>query len=181
PDLLDRVGLAVLTIALVGWILSADDFLDGGLLLPAGLISAIRLARWRGWSIWRDALISALHLGYAWLSFGLALLGISRMSSSVPEVAALHALGGGAVGTMILAVMSRATLAYSGGPQQAGPAIVGAIGLLQIAALLRVTAAFLPDARMLLLGASGAAWTLAFAAFTFSLGPRLFKARQRNR
>ena len=181
PDLLDRVGLGILVIALAGWALNVADFLDGILLLAAGIISAIRLARWRGWSIWRDALILALHLGYAWLSVGLALLGISRMSPSVPEVAALHALGGGAVGTMILAVMSRATLAYSGGPQQAGPAIVGAIGLLQLAALLRVAAAFLPDAPMLLVGTSGAAWTLAFVAFTLGLGPRLLRVRQRNR
>lgn len=181
PDLLDAVGLGILTIALIGWAFDIVDALDGVLLLVAGIISAIRLARWRGWIIWRDALVSALHLGYAWLSIGLMLLGLSQMSSSIPEVAALHALGSGAAGTMILAVMARATIAYSGGPQRSGPAIVGACALLQIAALLRLAAAFLPDTKILLVGASGGAWAMAFATFTLSLGSRLFKVRQKSR
>lgn len=181
PDLLDAVGLGILTIALIGWALDIVDALDGILLLMAGIISAIRLVRWRGWSIWRDALVSALHLGYAWLSTGLVLLGLSQVSSSIPEVAALHALGSGAAGTMILAVMARATLAYSGGPQQAGPAIIGACALLQIAALLRLAANFLPDANVHLVGMSGAVWTMAFVAFAFSLGPRLLHGGGRNR
>jgi uncharacterized protein involved in response to NO len=180
PDLLDRVGMAIVTIALIGWVLDLVDALEGVLLLAAAVVSAMRLARWRGSSIWRDALVSAMHLGYAWLSFGLMLLGISQVSSSIPEVAALHALGGGAAGTMILAVMARAILAYTGGQQTAGAPIVGACALVQVAALLRVAAGFLPDAQVILVGASGTAWMMAFLVFTLGLGSRLFKIRQRN-
>ena len=181
PDLLDRIGMGIVTIALIGWVADAADALEGVLLLAAGTMSAIRLARWRGWSIRRAALVSAMHLGYAWLSFGLLLLGISQTSSSIPEVAALHALGGGAAGTMILAIMARAILAYAGGGQTAGTPIVGACALVQVSALLRVAAAFLPDAHIILVGASGAAWIAAFGAFALSLGSRLLTASQRNR
>jgi uncharacterized protein involved in response to NO len=121
-----------------------------------------------------------MHLAYAWLSAALALLGISRISSAVPEIAALHALGGGAIGTMIAAVMTRATLAYSGGSQQVGAMISAALASLQVAAILRVAAALRPDAQMLLLGTSGAAWIMAFIAFSLCLGPRLCEIRRKS-
>jgi uncharacterized protein involved in response to NO len=146
----------------------------------AGIAGAMRLARWHGWSIRHDALILAMHLGYAWLSAGLALLGLSHMTSAVPPIAALHALGGGAIGTMIVAVMTRAILAYGGGRQQAGPAICGALALLQAAALLRVAAAFAPQSGMPLLAASGAAWTMSFVTLSVSVGRRLLEPRRRK-
>lgn len=178
---LDRIGIVVVIVALAGWVAGAAEEIAGPLLLAAGIVSAMRLARWHGWSIRHDALILAMHLGYAWLSAGLALLGLSRISSAVPEIAALHALGSGAIGTMIAAVMTRAILAYSGGPQHAGPMICGALALLQAAALLRVAAAFLPHAGIPLLGTSGAAWTMAFVMLSLSIGRRLLAPRRRNR
>lgn len=178
---LDRIGMVAAIVALAGWVAGAAGAVVGPLLLAAGIAGAMRLARWHGWSIRRDALILAMHLGYAWLCAGLALLGLSRISPAVPEIAALHALGGGAIATMIAAVMTRATLAYGGGPQQAGLAIGSALILLQVAALLRVTAAFLPDAGILLLGASGAAWAMAFAALSLVVGRRLIEPRRRDR
>lgn len=178
---LDSIGMVVAIVALAGWVAGADDAIAAPLLLAAGIAGAMRLARWRGWSIRHDALILAMHLGYAWLCAGLALLGLSRISPAVPQIAALHALGSGAIATMIAAVMTRATLAYAGGPQQAGLAIGSALGLLQVAALLRVTAAFLPSAGIPLLGASGAAWAIGFAGLSLVVGQRLIEPRKRNR
>jgi uncharacterized protein involved in response to NO len=44
----------------------------------------------------------------------------------VPSVAGLHALTAGAIGTMTLAVMTRATLGHTGRPLTADRATVGA-------------------------------------------------------
>lgn len=176
---LDTVGMAIVVVALTGWVIDVSGALEGVLLVAAGAISAMRLARWHDRSIWRDALIAALNLGYAWLSFGLVLLGLSQASSSIPEMAALHALGAGAAGTMILAVMTRAILAYTSNRQTVGAPIVAPFALAHLAVALRVAAAVLPDAQLILVGASGAAWIIAFGMFTLILGPRLFRVKNR--
>ncbi len=54
-----------------------------------------------------------LHLGYAWLVLGLAAASGAWLGLW-PKAVALHALGAGAVATMILAVMSRAALGHTG-------------------------------------------------------------------
>jgi uncharacterized protein involved in response to NO len=176
-NLLDKLALRLVPIALASWVLDVVDGFQGTLLLAAGIISAMRLARWRGLAIWRDALIFVLHLGYGWLSLGLMLLGLSQISAAIPAMAALHALGSGAVGTMTLAVMIRAVLAHTGRSQVAGKSTVILYGLLQAAALLRVATAFLPDAHTLLIGMSGAAWSVTFATFALVHGRCLIRPR----
>ena len=70
---------------------------------------AARLSRWRGLSTLREPLLFVLHAGYAWLALGLILLGLGAASGAAP-----HALTVGAIGTMTLAVMTRATLGHTG-------------------------------------------------------------------
>jgi hypothetical protein len=53
------------------------------------------------------AAASVLHIGYGWLAFGLLLL--DGLYPILPQTAAWHALTVGAVGTMTLAVMTRAS------------------------------------------------------------------------
>lgn len=78
---------------------------------------------------------------------------------------------------MILAVMVRGILAHTGRSQVASKTTVTLYALLQTAALLRVAAAFLPDAHALLIGASGAAWTVSFVIFALTYGHRLTEPR----
>jgi uncharacterized protein involved in response to NO len=179
-DLLDKLALGLVPLALSCWVLDVASALPGILLLTAGIASCARLARWQGLAIWRDALIFALHLGYAWLLLGLILLGLSRISPAFPEIAALHALGAGAIGTMIPGVMARATLAYTGRSQVAGRATVALYVMLQGAALLRVAAAFLPEAHAPLVSAGGIAWIVAFSMFALLYGPFLLQPRVRR-
>lgn len=178
--LLDQAILGLVPVALVTWVAGVTGWIAGALLVVAGLASAARLARWRGIATWRDPLISALHLGYVWLALGLVLLGFSQLWPAVPEVAALHALGAGAAGTMILAVMIRATLAHTGRGQVAGVGTVLLYALAHSAALLRVAAACLPEADVALLSASGGAWIAAYSLFALLYGPCLLQARPRR-
>jgi hypothetical protein len=90
--------------------------LTGVIALIAAVLNAIRLTGWRGERILRSPILWILHLDYLWLIVGLALKGAAALSDAVPENAALHALTVGAIGTMLLAVMSRAAL----GPHRAG-------------------------------------------------------------
>jgi uncharacterized protein involved in response to NO len=172
----DRLTLGLVPAALAAWVVGVEQPASAALLLAAGLACGLRLARWRGIAIWRDPLISALHLGHAWLALGLILLGLSGVLAAVPPVAAMHALGAGAVGTMILAVMIRSTLAHTGRAQLGGTWTVAISLLGHVAALLRVAAAFLPGAYSALLPASGAAWIMAFSLFAVIYGPCLLRS-----
>jgi hypothetical protein len=55
-----------------------------------------------------------LHIRYTSVITGAILLGMSILTPRVPESAAIHALGIGAAGTMILVVMTRATKRHTG-------------------------------------------------------------------
>jgi uncharacterized protein involved in response to NO len=112
--LLDRLALGTLHAGMIAWTFLPDWQPIGGLLLIAAALNAVRLARWSGIATIREPLLLILHVGYLWLVTGVALLGSSLLTDAIPTAAAVHALTAGAMGTMILAVMTRATLGHTG-------------------------------------------------------------------
>ena len=54
-----------------------------------------------------------LHIGCGWLVIGVGLLGLTTLGVDVPLGAAIHTRTAGAVGKMILAVMTRTTLGHT--------------------------------------------------------------------
>ncbi len=77
------------------------------------------------------------------------------------------------MGTMTLAVMTRATLGHSGQSLRAGPGTAMIYGLVSAAALLRIFAPFAPNDATTLLGLSGLCWIGAFGLFVVLYGPLL--------
>jgi uncharacterized protein involved in response to NO len=86
----------------------------------------------------------------------------------VPASAAIHALTVGAIGTMILAVMTRATRGHSGRDLSADRVTSAIFALVTLAAISRVAAAFAPDWIMALLGLSAGLWITAFGLFVLA-------------
>jgi len=167
----DMAALAASAVALVAWIAAPAHLLSGGLLLIAGLLQTVRLARWAGDRTAADRLVLVLHVGYAFVPLGFLLIGASIWSDGVPVSAGIHAWTSGAVGLMTLAVMTRATLGHTGQPLRAGILTQAIYGLVLAAALLRIAAAFTGEA--MLLHAAGVAWILGFAGFVLAYGPLL--------
>lgn len=130
--------LGLTAIALVGWLIWPTATAVGWLLLAAGLSHLWRMSRWQGWWTYRDPLVIVLHLAYLWMPIGLGLLGLHLAFDMVSRSAAIHALGAGAMGLLILAVMSRASLGHTGRTLQAGPGLTLAYALVFIGALVRV-------------------------------------------
>jgi uncharacterized protein involved in response to NO len=176
-DAVDRVALALTGLALAAWAAAPDAALAPMAELAAGFAIAIRLARWRGRSTWREPLVLVLHVGYSWLALGFILLALSRFIPSLPPTAALHALTAGAIGTMTLAVMTRASLGHTGRALTAGPGTVAIYGLVNLSALLRLAAPFGASEYLLLLSLAGAAWVAAFGLFMLIYGPALTQPR----
>ena len=179
PDLpppsgvLDRTALGALIAGMIGWTFLPDWQPIGVLLLIAAALNAARLAGWRGIATHPEPLLLILHVGHLWLVTGIALLGVSLLTDAVPVAAAVHALTAGAMGTMILAVATRATLGHTGRTLHADAATTTIYGLVSAAAALRVLAAWPIDMQTDLIAVSGLAWIGAFGMFLVTYGPIL--------
>lgn len=175
-----RFDIAVLFLVLISvsfWVANPNSTSTGAALIIVGLLSTARLARWRGLRTRSEPLLWILHLGYAWVAIGLSLLGFSiLLPTVVPYSVGLHALSAGAIGTMTLAVMTRATRGHTGRSLTADPRTVAIYALITLAAVLRVAAPFFPDVYVVLLMSSGASWIGAFSLFVACYGPMLLTA-----
>lgn len=173
----DGAILIVTVVVLLTWTIAPDVELLGAGFLVCGALHAVRLARWHGWLTWREPLVAVLHAGYAWLPLGFALMGLTYISVEVPVAAAYHALTAGAMGTMIAAVMTRASLGHTGRPLVAGAGTTAIFGLIITGALLRVVSAFTEIGYGTVLGLSGAAWAGGYLLFVLLYGPMMFRSR----
>ena len=180
PNRFDLATIGLTAAALLAWVALPERSEVGLLLLAAGLLQALRLARWSGLRALADPLVVILHVGYFWVPVGLVLLGATILGAAVPRSAAIHALTAGAMATMILAVMTRATLGHTGRDLRASPATVLLYVLVTLGALLRVTAPLGFIDYRLGLEVSGLAWGGAFLVFLFAYGPMLWAPRADN-
>ena len=160
----DSATLSVSALALAGWVVFGSDAVSGGALILAAVAHAVRLARWQGGATRAEPLLWILHLGYGWLPIGLFLLGCTAWIPSL-GTSALHALTAGAMGTMILAVMTRATLGHTNRELTADWGTLAIYVLVMLATGARIVAPFLGTDYMLALGIAGVAWITAFALF----------------
>jgi uncharacterized protein involved in response to NO len=175
-DGLDTACLLVVVAALVTWVALPATSIANALTIAGGVAAAIRLSRWRGIATVREPLLFVLHVGYAWVAIGLALLGLNGFLEWAPPGAPLHALTVGAIGTMTLAVMTRASLGHSGHALRAGGGTIAIYALVTLAALLRVTAPFTFNVAEFTAFA-GVAWSAAFGLFAILYSPVLFRKR----
>jgi uncharacterized protein involved in response to NO len=175
---LDRLAIAITLATALAWVAAPDSRATAIAGLLAAAVHAVRLARWRGRRSLAEPLVWVLHLGYAWLVAGFALLGLSLLGLGPPPTAALHALTAGAMGTMTLAVMTRASLGHSGRPLTAGPGTTAIYGLVTAAALLRVAAPLQGGASLAVTGLAAACWIGAFGLFVALYGPLFWAPRR---
>jgi len=167
----DMLAIAVSATALAGWIAAPMNRAVGAVLVLAGLLQAVRLARWSGYRTIADRLVLVLHVGYLFVPLGFLLIGAATWSRAVPATAGIHAWSAGAVGLMTLAVMTRASLGHTGQALKATAATQAIYALALAAAVLRIVAVF--SASTALLHLAGFAWIAAFGGFMLVYGPLL--------
>lgn len=144
----------------------------------AALINGIRMFQWRSFATWRQPIVWILHLGYVWLPIGLALKFLAAFSGLALSAFWLHSLTVGVLATMIMAVMTRASLGHTGRPLRVDPAIAFGYLLLLAAALVRVFGLGvlgLPYPVVIVI--SACCWTAAFAIFLLIYTPILWSPR----
>jgi uncharacterized protein involved in response to NO len=147
----------------------------------AVLAAAVQCWRFSGWQGLRTAsrpIVAILHVAYLWLPIGLALQAAFVLGGFAWAAYWQHALGAGAAGTMILAVMTRAALGHSGRPLQAHPLTVAAYLLLTIAVVVRVFGPPLfPGHYVGVVMTAGTLWSFAFVLYLVIYAPILVTPR----
>lgn len=144
----------------------------------ASVINAVRMLQWRSLATWRQPIVWILHLAYLWLPVGLALKCLASFSGPAISAFWLHALTIGVLATMIMAVMTRASLGHTGRALVVDPSMALAYGLLLMAGLVRVfglSVLGLPYSFIIVISAS--CWTAAFALFLAIYAPILWLPR----
>ena len=163
--MLDRIALGTLHAGMIAWTFLPDWQPVGILLLVAAALNAARLGRWRGVATLAGTAAAdpacRLSLAGGWRRAARAV----AAHRAVPPPRAVHALTAGAMGTMILAVMTRATLGHTGRALHADAATIAIFALVTASAVLRIAAAWAIEAQVDLLEVSGLAWIGAFALF----------------
>jgi uncharacterized protein involved in response to NO len=171
------VILAMVAIAVVD-AFAADSTLSGLLAAFAAAVHVVRLGGWRSFRTGGEPILWVLHVAYAWLPMGLALKALALLGDAAWALKWQHALTMGVFATMILAVMTRASLGHTGRPLAVPRAIAFAYVVLTAGTVLRVFGiALFPGHYLLSATVAGLAWVICFGIFVAVYAPILWSPR----
>lgn len=178
----DRLALGLLWTLLFLSLLALDWQAPDVLLSIIYGLSAIllgwRCARWRFISTLSHPLLWSLQLGYWWIVVGLILFSGHHAGLGIPHSMALHSLTAGAMGTLILSMMSRVSLGHTGRPLIANRLITVSLVVILFAALARVLGVwFVAPVSQHLLMLSIVLWCVAYGLFLIRYTPLLINPR----
>lgn len=166
---LEVSSIALLCALAVADLGGAPPLATGALALGCVATHGVRVARWRGWRVADQPLLLAMHLGFAWLLFALLLKAVADLGGPLPEGAWLHAFTVGALGLMMLSLMTRVSLRHTGRALVVPPLLRVAGVLVFAAAALRLAATVHGlDAWVVALAAL--LWAAAFVAYLVQFG-----------
>jgi uncharacterized protein involved in response to NO len=131
-----------------------------------------RVARWRGWRAADDTRVAAMHLGFLWLLAALVIKLLLALGAPWPQALWVHAFTAGALGSMMLGLMTRVALRHTGRALVA-PALPVLLLLCNAGAALRLAAPALGGWAW---SAAALLWGLAFAGWLAVYAPMLLRA-----
>lgn len=174
---LDRGAVAVTAAAVLADAAGAPDPVRAALFAAAGCALLARLSRWHGARTLSEPLLWVLHLGYALVAAGFLLMSAAVLGLLV-ESTALHLWTVGAVGVMVVGVMSRVALGHTGRALVASRPTAIAYALLVAAAVVRVAGpALAPALYTPALLAAAVLWLAALALFLMDYAAILAQER----
>jgi uncharacterized protein involved in response to NO len=173
----DRLVLALWAVTLAAWVAGLPAHLSGTLFLASGFLHVARMVRWQGHRTFAEPLVTVLHAACAWLGIGALLHGLALDGLGLDPATALHAFTTGAIGTMTLAVMTRASLGHTGRALTADRTTVAIYLLVTAGAVLRLLVPVLPADPVVTLALAALGWGGAYLLFALHYGPMLVRPR----
>lgn len=174
---LETAVFAVTALALALWVFAPPGMVTLVACALAAALHLARLSRWQPWVTRSRPILWILHVSYAWIPVGFALLALAQVGW-VPVSAGVHALAVGTTGGLIIGMLTRTARGHTGRPLQASRAEVLAYALVVAAAVLRVLLPLVaPQWYALALIGAALAWSMAFALYLVVFTPWLLKTR----
>ena len=150
--------------------------LEQVMMLVSGAAHLVIVIRWQPWRTYREPLLWSLHLAYFCIPMSLILR--AGFSHTYAAHNMLHLFVIGALGGLILAMITRVTMGHTGRAIYQGPSMEIGFAALMIAAIVRsVGVTIWPEKFILLLDISGFLWVLAFTLYLVRFGFMLVTAR----
>ncbi|GAL19712.1 NnrS protein [Vibrio maritimus] len=146
------------------------------LMLIAGALQLARWIRWKPWLTLSEPLVWSLMLTYLCLPLSLLYRGI--LTDAFAAHAMLHLFAVGALGGLVLAMISRVTMGHTGRAIYKGPNMTLAFGAIILAAVVRsVGVALWPQYMFTMVDISAGLWAFAFAMYVYHFGKMLVTPR----
>lgn len=175
---LDRASVAVAAVAFLAVTAAPSSPVTGVLCAAAAVLHGLRLRGWASSATGRMPILWILHLSYAWIPVGLGLHAAQAFGLMASAMLADHALGVGAVGGVIVGMITRTARGHTGRPLKAGRAETLGYVLVMAAAGVRVIVpAIAPEATRIAVAIAALLWMTAFATYLVVYGPWLVRPR----
>lgn len=148
----------------------------------AAIANGIRFSRWGFQYTWSIPILWSLHLSFVFIPLGFLMLALFAAGVVDNISAALHCFTVGAIGGMILAMISRVTLGHTGRPMKPHKLVAAAFVSLLLAALIRVIAPiWLAEYYLISINIAGGLWVLAYCIYLYFYAPMLVTTRADGR
>jgi uncharacterized protein involved in response to NO len=171
--LVETLATPVVIVAVLADAANAAPWLIAVCACAAAAIHAARIAGWRSWRVGARPILWILHVAYAWIPLGFAMLALAAIGV-VPHSLAIHALSVGAIGCAIIGMITRTALGHTGRALVAGRIETAAYGLVIAAALMRVFGPWLAGGQTAMwLDAAGTCWFAALVLYLIKYAPYL--------
>lgn len=112
PPWLEKTTLGTTAIALALWVIDPVTVLSATALGAASFLHVLRLMRWKPLRTRSRPILWVLHLAYAWLPLGLALLALSQLGL-ISVSSGIHALAVGCTGGLVIGMITRTARGHS--------------------------------------------------------------------
>jgi uncharacterized protein involved in response to NO len=173
---IEQAVLPLTALAVLLWLAAPDSRLSAAALFALAALHTVRLVLWRPWAAWGRPILFVLPAAYAWIPIGLTLLGSASLGV-VPASIGIHALGAGAMGALIVGMMSRTARGHTGRLLQPGRREVWAYRLVLWGALVRVVGPLASESTVAVLTLAVLLWSGAFVLILCTLTPWLMAPR----
>jgi uncharacterized protein involved in response to NO len=173
----EKLALASVLLLLLVDMLGLEGLAPAIVALVAAAAHGLRLALWRPWRTVRVPLVWVLHAAYLWVPVHLVLRAAGEMGF-VSATAATHALTVGAVGGLIIGMMTRTARGHTGRPLRADRFDVACYTQVLLGAVVRVLIPLvMPAWSLQAMVGSAALWSLGFALYAVRYAPTLWRPR----
>ncbi len=173
---------AIFALYITGAVYYMSNIFIGSALVLCAATHVIRVLRWKMHLTLKVPLLWSLHAAYWFIPIGIALMGLSYLSDVITLSTAFHALTVGAMGNMILSMMSRVSLGHTGRQLIVKHLVICAFGAVLISALIRVFGVILfAEFSTALIIISIVSWCVAYGLFTLVYYPILTTPRADGR